>query len=174
MISFELWVIMNDGTQFDQTAEFSKNILAPFFDTHIRSSWYSFSVLLLGKVVWRICVRLAELAVLDRIRFLMGLIWLATSSIYIYKDISKSFSRKMPPIIHDIKKSYAKTLTEFILRIEWWSAAAICCCRERNEMNDWQFFLSFLSFERTSLQKFLVDLSTCKLRKNMHLKKEIL
>ena len=145
MISFELWVIINDGSQFNQTAEFSKTILAPFFDTHIRSSWYSFSVLLLGKVVWRICVRLAELAVLDRIRFLMGLIWLATSSIYI-KTFLNHFHGKCHQsftIFVILKKSYAKTLTEFILRIEWWSAVAICCCRERNEMNDWQFFLSF-------------------------------
>ena len=128
-----LWMMAANLTKL---LNFQKTILAPFFDTHIRSSWYSFSVLLLGKVVWRICVRLAELAVLDRIRFLMGLIWLATSSIYIYKDISKSFSRKMPPIIHDIKKSYAKTLTEFILRIEWWSSAAA-------KWNEWLAIFSF-------------------------------
>ena len=132
-----LWMMAANLTKL---LNFQKTILAPFFDTHIRSSWYSFSVLLLGKVVWRICVRLAELAVLDRIRFLMGLIWLATSSIYIYKDISKSFSRKMPPIIHDfcnIKKKLCKNFD----RIHFKNWMMIICCSKMKWMTGNFFFL---------------------------------
>ena len=145
MISFELWVIMNDGSQFDQTAEFSKTILAPFFDTHIRSSWYSFSVLLLGKVVWRICVRLAELAVLDRIRFLMGLIWLATSSLYI-KTFLNHFHGKCHQSFTILKKAMQK------LWQNSFKESNDGLRRERNEMTG--NFFSFFKLWKNFVAKF--------------------